>query len=311
MSQQQDDSQREEMIRYWTRFGQNPKVVRMLLPRIESVVVPGETIQAFFIQKKPIHNDVMIVTKRRLFIYRPKYFGGSWMEEFAWQYISGARMEHNPIYSTLYLKFSPRSGEPIHFKFDWLPRLQVLDFYRLAKEMDDYWYDENRVRDLQAARAKSGGWMGGMNIREISKPAVPHWNDPKIKKEDEDQSSSSNSSDQPQELPSLPSTLSGSPPQLIDASGENSDQQIIHQQTAESLTQQLSNEIVSQITPQLQAYSEQISSENNAVVQSGAPALMVPYDPHAALRELKELLEEQLITPEEYEEKKRELLSKL
>ena len=297
---QQDASlkkdEREELIEHLTRLGQNKTALRLFLPRIESVVVPEETIQGFFIQKKPFHNDMVAVTKRRIFIYRPKYFGGSWMEEFAWQFLSGARMEHNPIYSTVYIKHSERSGRPMTLKIDWLPRLQALELYRLAKEMDDYWWDENRVRDLQMARAKAGGWMGGMNLREIGKPAVPHWNDPKTQQKE----GAPGQSAPPSELPALPSTVSGSPPQLVHATPSSLNEQALvsGQPHAPSLSDSSH--------PQLPVYQEFEQGESTFYGQS-AP----PFDLQAALAELKQLLDEQLITPEEYEEKKKVLLARL
>lgn len=146
----------KEWLEFYTREGQNPAIVKAVLPKVEAIVVPKEVIEGIFTQAKPLFSSAVIVSSRRIFLHKPYPTGGAKMEEYAWQWSGGYDVQEDTVYCTFRFHFAPPGREKLSMKVDWLPSKQAKKLYQLANQVDGFWYFENRNRWLQDQRAKSG-----------------------------------------------------------------------------------------------------------------------------------------------------------
>lgn len=275
--------------------GQNPLVVKDVFAKMQSLMTTDEHVVNIFIQHKLIGlNASIIVTNWRIFFHYPQIVGGAKIAGHLWRLLGHPQINEGPIYSTFTIetRFEPIVKMVVGF----LPKLQALRLYSLAKEQADWWDEEHRLRTLELQRAASGGLVlkGGLaGIAEqphpvvplphipfpFHPPAAPHWD------------------------VSPPLTQGGPAMQPQGPQEERGEPKPVQPVTAPP-------------TPApLPAAGHAATPPTHPPLQVVAPPAATPpplqEDPVERLRKLKEMFDDGLITKEEYLQRRQEILSSI
>jgi len=170
----------DEQVRNFTREGQDPQAVRLLLHKIPQMLLSKEEIKGIFLQERLVLNAGIILTNERMIFHRPTVVGGAYIEEFWWKFLVDARIEEGVLTSVFMMNLRPESGmvkdAPITVGLDWIPKRQARRLYSMAKEFDNWWNDEWRRRHLEENTAATGGFglstLAKMKAAPIS-PSAP------------------------------------------------------------------------------------------------------------------------------------------
>jgi hypothetical protein len=143
------------------------------LEHLNSVLVTGETIEAWAIQRR-----LFALTSRRILIaattgrfikIRRGLLGGFDMADFRWQDLGDAKIKVGifgadifmKIFGSVDLAISKDSNQVL--VLPGFRKEQAEKIYRLAQAQDQSWREKRRIRELEEMRAKSGGVTIGTN----------------------------------------------------------------------------------------------------------------------------------------------------
>lgn len=144
------------------------------LEHLNSVLVAGETIEAWAIQRR-----LFALTSRRILIaatsgrfikIKRGLFGGFDMTDFRWQDIGDAKIKVGIFGADIFMKIFGSADLAISKDSNQILILpgfrkdQAEKIYRLAQAQDQSWREKRRIRELEELRAKSGGVTIGSNI---------------------------------------------------------------------------------------------------------------------------------------------------
>ena len=136
------------------------------LEELASLLVPGETIQAFAVQRRLFalthRRMVVAATTGRFISARRGLFGGFHPTSVRWQDVKEARLDVGIFGAGLTLVFfgTPDlaiAGNVSTQVCHGLRKSQAEAVYRLCQAEDQAWREKRRVRELEEMRAKSGG----------------------------------------------------------------------------------------------------------------------------------------------------------
>jgi hypothetical protein len=145
---------------------ESPNVLKAL-EHLNSVLVKGETVEAWTIQRRLFaltHRRILIAaTSGRFIKIKRGLIGGFEMTDFRWQDLGDARIKVGifgadifvKIYSTSDLAISENTSQELiltGFRKEGTEQI-----YRLAQGHDQSWREKRRIRELEELRAKSGG----------------------------------------------------------------------------------------------------------------------------------------------------------
>jgi hypothetical protein len=137
------------------------------LEHLNSVLVAGETIEAWAIQRR-----LFALTNRRILIaattgrfikIKRGLFGGFDMTDFRWQDLGDAKIKVGIFGAGLFIKIFGTTDLAISKDSNQILTLpgfrkdQAEQIYRLAQAQDQSWREKRRIRELEELRAKSGG----------------------------------------------------------------------------------------------------------------------------------------------------------
>lgn len=136
------------------------------LEELESLLVPGESLQAFAVQRRLFaltHRRMMVAaTTGRLIGMQRGLFGSFRPTSVRWQDIKEARLDVGTFGARLTIVFfgTPDlaiAGQSSTLTFSGLRKTQATAVYRICQAQDQAWREKRRVRELEELRAKSGG----------------------------------------------------------------------------------------------------------------------------------------------------------
>ncbi len=143
------------------------------LEHLNSVLVSGETIDAWAIQRR-----LFAITKRRILIAATSgrfikisrgLLGGFEMIDFRWQDLGDAKIKVGIFGADIFMKVYGSADLAMSENADQMLVLhgfrkeQAEQIYRLAQAQDQAWREKRRIRELEEMRAKSGGVTIGSN----------------------------------------------------------------------------------------------------------------------------------------------------
>jgi hypothetical protein len=140
------------------------------LEQLSSLLVPGETIEAYAVQRRLfalIHRrDLVAATSGRLIHMKRGLFGGFQPTSVRWQDLKEVRVEIGVLGArlTVYFFGSPDlaiAGTEQGLTFRGLCKDQAEAVYRVCQAQDQAWREKRRVRELEEMRARSGGIQFG------------------------------------------------------------------------------------------------------------------------------------------------------
>lgn len=138
------------------------------LAELRSVLIPGETLEAFAIQRRMFaltHRRVLIgATSGRLVVLTRRLLGGFDVTTIRWQDLEEVTLRVGMISAEL----SVRAGKATDLAslatqgsqrvdFTGLRKEQAQAVYRICQGQDQAWREKRRVRELEELRARSGG----------------------------------------------------------------------------------------------------------------------------------------------------------
>lgn len=144
------------------------------LEHLNSVLVTGETIEAWAIQRR-----LFALTSRRILIaatsgrfikIKRGLLGGFDMTDFRWQDLGEARIKVGIFGADIFMKIYGSADLAISKDSNQILVLpgfrkeQAEKIYRLAQAQDQSWREKRRIRELEEMRAKSGGVTIGTNV---------------------------------------------------------------------------------------------------------------------------------------------------
>lgn len=135
---------------------QDPKAVEKISERLNSMLMTGEEVQYIAIQKKPAINlapDCLVLTNKRIIIFRPKNLGLAMdIEDYIWRDVLACRLKENILGS----EFTIQTVDGAVNKIDFLPKAQARKLYTMAQEQEEIQKEVRRQRDLEEKRAGAG-----------------------------------------------------------------------------------------------------------------------------------------------------------
>ena len=130
------------------------EVSKILTPSEEILYISLQTNVALSLKK-----DAVVATSNRLIGFRPGVFGRVVFEDFLWQDVQDAKISQGML-ST---EFTVSTAKGETMLVGGLDKDQAKRLYAICQQMEQEWREKRRVREMEEARAKSGGvYLGSM-----------------------------------------------------------------------------------------------------------------------------------------------------
>ena len=150
---------------------QDDKGVRKALDQLQSLIIPGEQLEAWAIQVRLfalVHRRKLIAaTTGRLLVISRGLLGGFSMINFRWQDVEQVDIHSGILGSALTFETSRNSDLALGKTSNGRIRLPGLgpqhaeQVYRYAQAQDQAWREKRRIREMEELRARSGAFPAG------------------------------------------------------------------------------------------------------------------------------------------------------
>lgn len=147
--------------------------VQKSIAEFESLLVPGETIEAYAVQRRIYalfhRRSIVCATSGRFIGMTRGLFGGFNPDSVRWQDIKEARIQVGALGAdlTIVALSTPDlavSGQTRTVFYHGLRKQQAESVYRICQAQEQAWREKRRVRELEELRAKSGGIQLGNTV---------------------------------------------------------------------------------------------------------------------------------------------------
>lgn len=132
--------------------GQDAKMIAKLHERVTGICTSQELIEYMAVQQRPAVNlspDAVVVTNRRVIIFRQKMLGRMDMVDLPWINCHDVRIKEGVIGASLFVTGRNGHSESV----EWLPKDQARKVYRIAQEMEEQMVEHRRERSMEESRA--------------------------------------------------------------------------------------------------------------------------------------------------------------
>lgn len=138
------------------------------LAQLRSVLIPGETLEAWAIQRRLYaltHRRLLVAaTSGRLIVLTRKLLGGFDLASLRWQDLEEVTLSVGMLSADLALRAgkatdlaSLATPGTQRVEFRGLRREQAQAVYRICQSQDQAWREKRRIRELEELRARAGG----------------------------------------------------------------------------------------------------------------------------------------------------------
>lgn len=138
------------------------------LEHVQAVLVPGETVEAWAIQRRVFalknRRVLLAATSGRLLYITRKLISGFDLTDLRWQDLEEVTLHVGLIAATIRVRSrkvsdlaSESPSDHRWLEFHGLRKAQAEAVYRVCQAQDQAWREKRRVRDLEELRARSGG----------------------------------------------------------------------------------------------------------------------------------------------------------
>lgn len=150
---------------------QDPVVAKQVYDRVTDILTRDEQIQYIAVQKPLLSMtpDAVVLTNRRLIIYRPKLLGGVSFEDYIWRDLYEMKLDEGMMTSTITTKTIKKTILALNN----LPKAQARKLYSYGQEMEEQVREERRAREMEEKRAASGG-VNFHGLSPFQAPAPAH-----------------------------------------------------------------------------------------------------------------------------------------
>lgn len=101
-----------------------------------------------------IKKDSVVATSNRLILYRPSLLGRVSFSDFLWEDVKDVTIKEGFLAADLTVELVDGRLETV----GGLDKSQVRRLYAIAQQKEQEWREKRRIRDLEEARARSGGF---------------------------------------------------------------------------------------------------------------------------------------------------------
>ena len=142
------------------------------LAQLRSVLIPGETLEAWAIQLRLFallhRRQLVAATSGRLVVLTRKLLGGFDVASIRWQDLEEVTLRVGMLSADLALRagkatdlasLAQQGAQRVEFR--GLCKQQGQAVYRICQQQDQSWREKRRVRELEELRARSGGIQVG------------------------------------------------------------------------------------------------------------------------------------------------------
>jgi PH (Pleckstrin Homology) domain-containing protein/putative oligomerization/nucleic acid binding protein len=123
---------------------------------VGKVLTPNEEILYVAMQNETalsLKKDAAVATSNRLILYRPAVLGRVTFDDLQWQDVRNVSIDQGMLSTAL--KVEAADGRVLGM--DNLDKDQAKRFYGIAQQMEQEWREKRRAREMEEARARSGG----------------------------------------------------------------------------------------------------------------------------------------------------------
>jgi hypothetical protein len=149
-------------------LGANDTDSERTLGQLRAVLIPGETLEAWAIQRRIYalahRRLVLAATSGRLMVFARRLFGGFDLTSIRWQDLEEVTLRVGMIAAELAIRAgkatdlaSLGAAGSQRVTFSGLRNEQAQAVYRICQAQDQAWREKRRVRELEELRARSGG----------------------------------------------------------------------------------------------------------------------------------------------------------
>lgn len=135
---------------------QESSALKSIASDVAKVLTPSEEILYIALQNMTalsIKKDCVVVTTNRLLLYRPSVLGRVDFDDFQWQDVKNVKIQQGVLSSELTVETTDgRIGT-----MSGLDKEQAKRLYGFTQQMEQEWREKRRIREMEEARAKSGG----------------------------------------------------------------------------------------------------------------------------------------------------------
>jgi hypothetical protein len=130
------------------------EVARIMTSHEEIVYIARQNLMA--LSTSP---DSVVATTNRVIFYRPSILGQASFQDFLWQDVERVEV----IQGMLSSRFLVETVEGEQIELGELDKEQAKRLYGYCQQMEQEWREKRRIREIEEARARSGGIViGGM-----------------------------------------------------------------------------------------------------------------------------------------------------
>jgi PH (Pleckstrin Homology) domain-containing protein/putative oligomerization/nucleic acid binding protein len=123
---------------------------------VGKVLTPNEEILYVAMQNETalsLKKDAAVATSNRLILYRPAVLGRVTFDDLQWQDVQNVSIDQGMLSTAL--KIAASDGRVLGM--DNLDKDQAKRLYGIAQQMEQEWREKRRAREMEEARARSGG----------------------------------------------------------------------------------------------------------------------------------------------------------
>ena len=145
--------------------------VQAALEQLNGLLVPGETLQAYAVQRRLFaltgRRVLVGASTGRLLVLRRNLLGGFHLSDLRWQDLQDVKLNVGIFGADLTVTTLDQADLATQdrtagvFQLAGLRKAQAQGVYRICQAQEQQWREKRRVRDLEELRAKSGGLQLG------------------------------------------------------------------------------------------------------------------------------------------------------
>jgi hypothetical protein len=135
---------------------QDQPALQAVAEDVGKVLTPNEEILYVAMQNETalsLKKDAAVATSNRLILYRPALLGRVAFDDLQWQDVRNVAITQGMLSTALAVE----AADGRVLGMDNLDKDQAKRFYGIAQQMEQEWREKRRAREMEEARARSGG----------------------------------------------------------------------------------------------------------------------------------------------------------
>jgi hypothetical protein len=135
---------------------QDQPALQAVAEDVGKVLTPNEEILYVAMQNETalsLKKDAAVATSNRLILYRPAVLGRVAFDDLQWQDVRNVAITQGMLSTALAVE----AADGRVLGMDNLDKDQAKRFYGIAQQMEQEWREKRRAREMEEARARSGG----------------------------------------------------------------------------------------------------------------------------------------------------------